>query len=199
MSIVSFALAVVFIIRRFSTSAFRVPKLIGGHFGSEAKVLFSRLLWQCYLAFFFNMLRFVSWVLHGVVTSCDLTVLPLLFLSTFSVGHARWKWLYKNINEFYEGTVYTFFKNIRCVLHSFWLVWNKNFCIKMISFLYYWSWLLLAVSCFPESRILANYLKCLRKNADLYTWWSAVYECGTSWCHTCWTFDYRIHPVPYSI
>jgi len=38
-SVVSFALAVVFIIRLFSTSAFRVPKLIGGHFGSEAKVL----------------------------------------------------------------------------------------------------------------------------------------------------------------
>jgi len=34
-----FALAVIFIIRLFSTSAFRVPKLIGGHFGSEAKVL----------------------------------------------------------------------------------------------------------------------------------------------------------------
>ena len=41
MSVVSFALAVVFIIRLFSTSAFRVPKLIGGHFGSEAKVLLS--------------------------------------------------------------------------------------------------------------------------------------------------------------
>jgi len=39
MSVVSFALAVVFIIRLFSTSAFRVPKLIGGYFGSEAKVL----------------------------------------------------------------------------------------------------------------------------------------------------------------
>ena len=38
-SVVSFALAVIFIIRLFSTSVFRVPKLIGGHFGSEAKVL----------------------------------------------------------------------------------------------------------------------------------------------------------------
>ena len=39
MSVVSFALAVIFIMRLFSTSVFRVPKLIGGHFGSEAKVL----------------------------------------------------------------------------------------------------------------------------------------------------------------
>jgi len=41
MSFVSFSLAVIFIIRLFSTSAFRVPKLIGGHFGSETKVLLS--------------------------------------------------------------------------------------------------------------------------------------------------------------
>ena len=39
MPFLSFALAVIFIIRLFSTSAFRVPKLIGSHFGSEAKVL----------------------------------------------------------------------------------------------------------------------------------------------------------------
>ena len=39
LSFVSIAMAVIFIIRLFSTSAFRVPKLIDGHFGSEAKVL----------------------------------------------------------------------------------------------------------------------------------------------------------------
>jgi len=42
MSFVSIALAVIFIIRLFGTSAFRVPKLIGGHFGGEAKVLLSK-------------------------------------------------------------------------------------------------------------------------------------------------------------
>jgi len=38
----SIALAVIFIIRLFSTSALRVPKLIGGHFGSGTKVLLKR-------------------------------------------------------------------------------------------------------------------------------------------------------------
>jgi len=36
---VSFSLDVIFMIRLFNTSAFRLPKLISGHFGSEAKVL----------------------------------------------------------------------------------------------------------------------------------------------------------------
>jgi len=39
MSLISFSLTVIFIIRLFSTSIFRVPKLFGGHFGSGTKVL----------------------------------------------------------------------------------------------------------------------------------------------------------------